>query len=114
VTALAAAAGSRCIVVGGDMPSLREPVLVALLAALDDPTVHAAMLGHGDNVPPLPMSIRRAAAMAVLPQATQAGERRLRAVRDLLPTHVLAESVWRLFDPSGATLRDVDRPADLP
>ncbi len=114
LTGMAAAVGSRCLVVGGDMPTLRSPVLAALLGALDDPTASAAMLEHGDDVPPLPMAVRRSAAMAVLPGAVEAGERRLRAVRDLLATCVIPETVWRQLDPSAATLRDVDTTADLP
>jgi molybdopterin-guanine dinucleotide biosynthesis protein A len=113
VTGMAAATGSRCLVVGGDMPTMHGPVLAALLAALDDLTISAAMLERAGDAPPLPMSVRRSVATD-LQQVTEAGERRLRAIRDLLPTRVIAERDWRLLDPSGATVMDIDTPADLP
>ena len=59
VTGLNAATGSRCLVVGGDMPTLLPTVLAALLAALDDPATDVALLEHARDVPPLPMAIRR-------------------------------------------------------
>jgi molybdopterin-guanine dinucleotide biosynthesis protein A len=113
VTGVKAASGSRCLVVGGDMPTLRPTVLAALLAALDDRVADAALLEHGNDVPPLPMAIRRSAAIGPLQQATAAGERRLRAVRELLATTIMAEAEWRRLDPYAATLTDVDTPADL-
>jgi molybdenum cofactor guanylyltransferase len=113
VAGVSAAREARLLVVGGDMPALRVPVLEALLHVLDDSTVAAAMLDRGGDVAPLPMALRRSAAVVALQPAVEAGERRLRAVRHLLPTTVLAEAVWRKVDPTGATVTDVDTPADL-
>jgi molybdopterin-guanine dinucleotide biosynthesis protein A len=113
VTGMAAAAGLRCLVVGGDMPTLSEPVLAALLAELDDPTIGVVLLERGDDVPPLPMAIRRST-LPTLQQATDRGERRLRAVRELLATKVVREPAWRILDPEGKTFADVDTVADLP
>jgi hypothetical protein len=42
------------------------------------------------------------------------GERRLRALLEVLDVEVLPPSTWRLDDPAGETLRDVDTPDDLP
>jgi molybdopterin-guanine dinucleotide biosynthesis protein A len=113
VSGSAFARHGRILVVGGDMPSLRAPVLAALLAALDDEDIAAAMLDHDGDVPPLPMAFRPSVALPVLRSAIDAGERRLRAVARLLPTAVLAEEVWRRLDPAGATVVDIDTPADL-
>ena len=87
--------------------------MAALLAELDDQTVGVALLEHGDDVPPLPMAIRRSA-LPTLREATDRGERRLRAVRELLPTKVVGEAAWRVLDPDGKTFADVDTVADLP
>jgi len=38
----------------------------------------------------------------------------LRSVLERLPTRILEEVEWRPLDPDGETLRDVDRPDDLP
>ena len=113
VTGMAAAAGLRCLVVGGDMPTLSEAVLAALLAELGDRTVNVVLLERGDDVPPLPMAIRRSA-LPTLRKATDRGERRLRAVRELLSTKVVGEAAWRVLDPDGKTFADVDTVADLP
>jgi hypothetical protein len=37
----------------------------------------------------------------------------LRSLFERLPTRALDETEWRPLDPDGATLRDIDRPADL-
>lgn len=113
VTGMAVAAGLRCLVVGGDMPTLSEPVLAALLAELDQTSIGVALLEHGDDAPPLPMAIRRSA-LPILYEATDRGERRLRAVGELLPTKVVREAAWRVLDPEGKTFTDVDTVADLP
>jgi molybdopterin-guanine dinucleotide biosynthesis protein A len=113
--ALAATRRPRLLVVAGDMPWLAGPVLAALLDALDgEPAVHAAMLEQDGEVRPLPMALSRERAAAALSPAIAGGERRLRAIAELLPTAVLAEADWRRLDPTGATTTDVDTPADLP
>jgi molybdopterin-guanine dinucleotide biosynthesis protein A len=102
----------RAIVVGGDMPTLIPAVLERLLAELE---VHEfAVLSDGDRPRPLPMAVRRVTASAAAERLLETGERRLRALMEAIETSVLAPAVWRVDDPSGATLRDVDVPGDLP
>jgi len=110
---LAATDAGVVLVIGGDMPSLVPAVLRRLLAALDDPSVDAAVLEAGGRHRPLPMALRRAPAIAVTATLLASDERRLRALRDGLALAVIPDAVWQLDDPGGATLRDVDRPEDL-
>ena len=103
------------IVAGGDMPTLSPAVLGAMLRALDasgtgwDAVILAS---RGDRVP-LPAVLRTGAATTIARQLVSDGERRLRSLFERLPTKALTEGDWRPLDPSGATLRDVDRPDDL-
>jgi molybdopterin-guanine dinucleotide biosynthesis protein A len=110
--ALDPAIGSA-VVVAGDMPSLQPAVLSRLLAALG-PRLDLAMLEVSGEPVPLPMAVRREPALAAASQALAGGERRLRALSGVLRTSVIAERTWREDDPPGATLRDIDTPADLP
>ena len=110
---LRAARETLVVVVGGDMPTLVASVIEALLTELDDPEIDAAILQHEGRARPLPMVIRRAAGLAAAESLVEGGERRLRALGDALVTRVIAEPAWRLLDPDGLTIRDVDTPADL-
>ena len=108
---LGAAREPIALVVGGDMPSLVGAVLEAMLAESD---AHGAVILEQDGRPrPLPMVVRREPALATADHLIGAGERRLRALASALAAHVLPESTWRVMDPGGLTLRDVDTPADL-
>ena len=111
---LAAATGAVVLVVGGDMPWVRPAVADLLIAALDDGAVSVAALGEGDRLRPLPIALRRAATLAAAERLLAAGERRLRALLEVLPTAMVPEERWRALDPEGWALRDVDEPADLP
>ena len=113
VAGLRAAREPLVVVVGGDMPTLVASVIEALLSELDDPEIDAAILQHEGRARPLPMAIRRAAGLAAAERLVEGGERRLRALADELVTRVIAEATWRLLDPDGLTIRDVDTPADL-
>ena len=113
VGGLRAARETLVVVVGGDMPTLVASVIEALLSELDDPEIDAAILQHEGRARPLPMAIRRAAGLAAAERLVEGGERRLRALGDALVTRVIAEPAWRLLDPDGLTIRDVDTPADL-
>ncbi|MEO7229703.1 MAG: molybdenum cofactor guanylyltransferase [Candidatus Limnocylindrales bacterium] len=113
VAGLRAAREPLVVVAGGDMPTLVASVIEALLAELDDPEVDAAVLEHEGRARPLPMAIRRAAGLAAAERLVGGGERRLRALGEALATRVIAEPTWRLLDPDGRTVRDVDTPADL-
>jgi len=102
----------RAIVVGGDMPSLIPAVLARLSAALGA-TVDAAVLDVDGRSVPLPMAVQRHVALPVARSLLDAGEHRLRALPLALRVMIIAEGTWRLDDPNGLTLRDVDVPGDL-
>ena len=110
---LQAARETLVVTVGGDMPTLVASVIEALLSQLDDPEIDVAVLQHEGRARPLPMAIRRVAGLAAAERLVEGGERRLRALSDALVTRVIAEPAWRLLDPDGLTIRDVDTPTDL-
>lgn len=102
----------RAIVVGGDMPSLIPAVLAQLSGALG-PTIDAVVLEVDGRSVPLPMAVQRHVALPVARSLLDAGEHRLRALPLALRVTIIAEGTWRLDDPGGLTLRDVDVPGDL-
>lgn len=102
----------RVLVVGGDMPALVPAVLDRLIAALE--RHDGAVLADDTRPRPLPMALRRAVASAAADRLLDAGERRLRALLDVLDIEVIPPAVWRPDDPDGETLWDVDVAADLP
>jgi molybdopterin-guanine dinucleotide biosynthesis protein A len=63
---------------------------------------------------PLPAVFRNGAATQAARRVIADGERSLVALLRALPTRELAEAEWRGLDPDAATLRDIDRPEDLP
>lgn len=101
------------LVVGGDMPDLLLEVVEMLLGELDEAGVEAVVLEHDGRARPLPMVVRRDAALAAATRLMAAGERRLGALPEALPATVVAEAAWRALDPDGRTVRDIDTPADL-
>ena len=111
---LAAAREAIVLVTAGDMPELEPGVIELLLAALDDSGVEVAVLAEGDRPRPLPMVVRRDVARAAAERLVEAGERRLGTVTEALTRTVIAEPVWRMVDPEGRSLRDIDTAADLP
>jgi len=110
---LGAAKEATVLVAAGDMPDLVPAVVEALLAALDDPDIDAALLSHDGRPRPLPMALRRQPTEVVVARLVESGERRLRALPDALATAVIDEAVWRILDPEGRTMRDIDTLADL-
>ena len=103
------------VVVGGDMPSLRPEVLGLLVRTLiAQPTFGGVILRSRGMPVPLPAAIRTGAATDVTRRLVGDGERRLGSLFERLPTRILEEGEWRPLDPEGDTLRDVDRPGDLP
>jgi molybdopterin-guanine dinucleotide biosynthesis protein A len=102
----------RVIVVAGDMPTLEPAVLSRLIDALG-PAVEAAVLEVSGEPVPLPMAVRPGEAARTARHLLDTGERRLRALPSALRSEVIAEAIWRVDDPDGATLRDIDSPADL-
>jgi molybdopterin-guanine dinucleotide biosynthesis protein A len=114
LTGLQMATAPVVLVTAGDMPDLVPGVVDALLDALASPGVDASILELAGRPRPLPMAIRRGAALTEALRLIGAGERRLRAVPDVLHATVIPEATWRALDPEGRTMRDIDTPADLP
>ena len=102
----------RVVVVAGDMPSLMPAVLQRLLDAVASGS-DAAILGLDGDTPPVPLALRRRRAQAAVGALLDAGERRLRAVSQVLGAEVIPASTWRLDDPTAKTLRDIDTPGDV-
>ena len=104
------------VLVGGDMPTLSGAVLGLMIRALiaSEASADAVVLASRGERLPLPAVLRTGAATTVARRLVGDGERRLRSLFERLPTRALEEGEWRPLDPAGATLRDVDRPADLP
>ncbi len=100
------------LVIGGDMPSVVGAVVDSMVEALV-PSADAVVLEHDGRARPLPMLLRRDPALAAATRIYATGERRLRAITEHLATHVIPEPTWRLLDPDGLTLHDIDTPADL-
>lgn len=111
---LAAASEPIVVVVGGDMPTLVRAVIERLVADLvADLDADVAVLEHDGLARPLPMVLRREAALARTDRLIGAGERRLRALAEGPTLRVIPEPTWRALDPDGLTVRDIDTPADL-
>jgi molybdenum cofactor guanylyltransferase len=104
------------LVAGGDMPTLSPDVLAALVRALTaaEAWADAAVLVQRGVARPLPAAFRNGAATQAARRVIADGERSLVALLRGLPTRELAEAEWRGLDPDAATLRDIDRPEDLP
>ena len=98
------------------MPTLSPDVLAALLRALvaAEGSADAAVLVQRGVARPLPAAFRNGAATQAARRLIADGERSLVALVRGLATRELAEGEWRGLDPTGATLRDIDRPEDLP
>lgn len=101
----------RVLVVGGDMPTLVVPVLERMLRGLG--AREGVVLTDDVSPRPLPMAIRWAPASAAADRLLAGGERRLRALLEELDIEAIPEETWRIDDPDGTTLRDVDVPTDL-
>jgi molybdopterin-guanine dinucleotide biosynthesis protein A len=102
------------LAIGGDTPGLVVAVIDSMLAALDSSMADAVVLEHDGRARPLPIVLRREPAVAAAATLYAQGERRLRALTEVLPTHVVPETSWRVLDPDALTLRDIDIPSDLP
>ncbi len=112
-TGLEALSTDRVLIVAGDMPWLVPAVLRHLVDALDDEGLEATILETDERTQLLPTAVRRAAAASAAGRLIDGGERRLGALLEALrPAHVPA-AIWRVDDPDGTSLRDVDEPADL-
>ena len=112
-TGLEAAAFPLVLVAGGDMPTLVPGVLELLLARLATGDATAVILGSGDRREPLPVALRRDAALAAARLALGREDRSLLALLAGVRLATLPEHEWLIRDPEAATLHDVDVPADL-
>lgn len=111
---LAATAADIVVVLAGDMPAIVPSVLERLVAALDATGADAAVLDVGGDRPPLPMAVRRSAAATLADALLVDGQRRLRALPEGLHAAPVPDRDWRRDDPGGASLLDIDTPADMP
>ena len=109
---LEAAAEAIVLVAGGDMPAL-VPEVLGLLVDEVAAGAAAAALEEGGRLHPLPCAIDRVRAGTALSRVRAAGRSSLQSILEALDVTVLPEDAWRALDPGGATLLDIDRPADL-
>ena len=112
VAALSAVETPVALVAGGDMPRMVPAVLYRLAGAVD-PERRAVVLEVPDRVQSLPMALAAAAALAAGAEILERGGRSLRELLVELGVTSIPAPVWLSLDPAGATIVDIDRPADL-
>ena len=114
---LAAARGRLAILVGGDQPSLSPEILAELLLWLerevDGPPLDAVALAEEGRVRPLPAALRIATVRPVVAALLDGETRCLVGVLERVRVGTIEPERWRLIDPGGTSLRDVDTPDDL-
>ena len=110
---LAAAHDPVALVVATDMPWL-EPLILDLLVErlATTPAASIVCLGNDRGPQPFPMVCRRAATLARVTALLDTGERRLQTLLGDTTT-IIPEGDWRVLDPTGRSLMDIDTPADL-
>lgn len=106
-----AAISDRLLLVAGDMPDLKEPLLRRLLQ-WGEGRDGACLVVEGRDQP-LPMGLERLVAAEHAAALVDAGERSLRALMDSMELERVMEAEWRTLDPDARTLHDIDRPEDL-
>ena len=111
-TGLEVASTDAALVVGGDMPDLMPAVLDDLLERLSIGHGAAVALDDGAGIRPLPAAVRTAPALDAARELLARGEGSLRALLGALDVIAVDREIWAPLDPEGATLRDVDVPAD--
>ena len=110
---LAAASHPVIVVVAGDHPAAAPAVLADLRDRLaGDTGLDAVVLGTDHGPQPL-VGAYRGSCLGAVSGLLDAGERRARAVLDVLRTEVVATGEWRHLDPQLATAVDLDTPEDL-
>lgn len=103
------------VVIGGDMPDVSVAVLGLMIATIEeDEDIEIVALQDGEKVRPLPCVLRTVSATAKVAAMVDSGERRLRSLLSELRVAAVPEAIWRILDPSGGSLRDVDHPGDMP
>jgi molybdopterin-guanine dinucleotide biosynthesis protein A len=100
------------LVVGGDMPRL-VPAVLRRLAGATGPGRLAVVLEVPGRVQPLPMALDTQAARTAAAAVLDRGGRSLRELLREIGAASIPAPVWLSLDPAGATIVDVDRPADL-
>ena len=110
---LAAARQGVAVVAGGDMPGLRSTVLREMLRACRETGAVAVALSDGGRERPLPIVVRKDAALAAAARLLERDRLRLRDLLAEVRTVVIDEPTWTALDPERRTLLDVDEPSDL-
>ena len=100
------------VVAGGDMPRMVPSVLARLAAAVGG-SRRAVTLEVPGRIQPLPMALDVNAARSAVGAILSRGGRSLRELLRELGATSLPAPVWLALDPSGASIADIDRPADL-
>lgn len=112
---LEAAASDVVLVVGGDMPWLDARVLRLMARAAARPGPDAWILEGPDALAQtLPLAGRRVPLLAATRVLLGMGERSLRGLLTGAGAGRIKATSWRRLDPDGRTIRDIDRPDDLP
>lgn len=112
VAALANVETPTALVVGGDMPRMVPAVLHRIAVTVSSARL-AANLEVPGRVQPLPMALDTAAAFAAGTAILARGGRSLRELLRELCTVSVPAPVWLSLDAAGATITDIDFPADL-
>jgi molybdenum cofactor guanylyltransferase len=105
----------RALVLAGDHPLLRTPLLQLLLDEARDETFDAVVPLGPDGPEPL-VACYRASVLPLVRQRLAADDRSMRGLRGLLGaarTRWLEVAEWSAADPEGWSFLDVDSPADL-
>jgi molybdopterin-guanine dinucleotide biosynthesis protein A len=110
--ALRAVEAPHLLVLAGDHPELRAPLLALLIA--ERAGGEAVACRRGPRLEPLVAVYQRDAALAAATALLDGGaDRSMRALLGALRTRVIEEPRWRRADPAGASFVDLDDPADL-
>jgi molybdopterin-guanine dinucleotide biosynthesis protein A len=110
---LAAVRSDVAVVVGGDMPDVRQPVVAAMLRTLEDTGLDAVALEVDGARRAIPIAVRTWPSAEAVHALLHAGRRRLGDVLDVLGTAVIEEATWTALDPERRSVFDVDEPGDL-
>ena len=110
---LESASSDWALLAGGDMTDLAPNLLHALVERGGSGTVDAIALTDAERPWPMPALLRVAPARAAAVKLVDSGERRLRALLEVLRVDRLDSSWWSAYDPRGMWRRDIDRPTDL-
>jgi len=111
--ALSVAREELVLIVATDHPALEPSVLTLLAARAASCDAMAVALEGTFGAEPL-LAVYRTAALDRVRAQLDGGVRRMQDVLAALDPVVIPALEWRAYDPSGATLRDIDVPSDLP